>query len=154
MTLKENLVQDMNTARKEKNETVLATLAFVLGEIQREEKRNKPAREFTDAEVLKQVSSTVKKIKESIKEFEKSSNPAEDRISKARAEVEVLSAYLPKELSEDEVSTIINDVVSGMENLDPKKGMGMVMKGVNAKVQGRFDGKRISEMVRERLASL
>lgn len=154
MTLKENLVQDMNNARKDKNEVVLNTLSFVLGEIQREEKRSKTAREFTDEEVLKQVSSTVKKINESIKEFEKSSNPVEDRIAKARAEVEVLSVYLPKALTEDEVVSIVNEVVEGTENLDPKKGMGMVMKAVNAKVQGRFDGKRTSELVRERLASI
>lgn len=154
MTLKENLVQDMNNARKEKDELTLNTLSFVLGEIQREEKRSKTAREFTDEEVLKQVTSTVKKINESIKEFEKSSNSAKERIIKARLEVEILSLYLPKALTEDEVVSIINEVIDGTENLDPKKGMGMVMKGVNAKVQGRFDGKRISELVRERLASI
>lgn len=68
-----------------------------------------------------------------------------------RAEAEIYQAYLPDQLTDDELASVVDEVIAdtGADNL---KQMGEVMKAVMAKVQGRADGSRVSAVVKQRLA--
>ena len=66
------------------------------------------------------------------------------------AEREILARYLPKDLSEDELVALVDEVLT-TENLSGPKAMGQAMKAVNTKVAGRADGRKVSELVKARL---
>ena len=66
-------------------------------------------------------------------------------------EAEIISTYMPEQLSDEELHAIVGDVVAETGASSPKE-MGRVMSAVMPKVQGRADGKRVSAVVREKLA--
>src|SRR6478735_695507 len=71
------------------------------------------------------------------------------------ADAQVIEAYLPKALSAPEVETIVDEVIEGLRADGTElsvRHMGAVMKPVTARVAGRFDGKAVSDIVRQRLA--
>jgi uncharacterized protein len=74
----------------------------------------------------------------------------EDRASAEEREAKIISSYMPAQLSDDELQAIVGDAVAESGAASPKE-MGKVMSLVMAKVQGRADGKRVSEFVREKL---
>ena len=79
----------------------------------------------------------------SLAEFEKAGRS--DLVEETKAEMAVLEKYMPKQLTADEIRQIVNDAVAGQSGLK----MGDVMKLVMPKVQGRTDGKVVSQIVRE-----
>lgn len=149
MTLKEKLNEDLMTARKNGQADTLATLSLLVSEIQGAEKQ-KNAKNFDDDVVLQSfLTKQVKTRRDTVKEYEKNGSPkALERKAREEREIKLIETYLPAGLEESEVVAIIDEVVSSLEVVN----MGAVMKQVQAKVQGRFDGKRISELVRERIA--
>jgi uncharacterized protein len=76
----------------------------------------------------------------------------DDRAASEQAEAELISAYLPAELSDEELGELVSAAVEEAAATGPQD-MGKVMGAVMPKVDGRADGKRVSAAVRERLAS-
>ncbi len=135
--------EDLKTAMKEKNELRLSTLRMMKSKILYVNARG----DLTDAEVIKIITKFSKELKESIEEFKKVDR--QDEADKSAKELEIVKEYLPKELSADEIKSLVEQVIkeTGASSM---KEMGTVMKAVTAKQPG-IDGKVVSQLVRELL---
>ncbi|MDP0399892.1 GatB/YqeY domain-containing protein [Tsukamurella strandjordii] len=144
---------DLKTAMKAKDTLVTGTLRMLLSAIQNEETSG-TAHALTDEEFLKVVAREVKKRGEAAEIF--TANGRDELAEKERAEAEVMSRYLPKQLSEDELNSLVDDAVAQVKadlGEDPTvRNMGQIMKIANAKAAGAADGKRLSAAVKARLA--
>ncbi len=146
MSLKEKILQDMKGAMKARDSLKLSTLRLLVSEIKNREIDAKD--ELKDDEVLALIQKAVKQRQDSINQYEKGGR--QDLADKEKAEMVILKAYLPEELSQEELLTIIDEAVSATGASSPKE-MGKVMKEVMPKVRGRADGKEVNELVRKRL---
>lgn len=146
--LRTKMTEDIKTAMKAKDTFTLSTLRLVMGDIQTAEKSGKTPKEFDDQMIESFLTKQVKTRRDSATIYANAGEP--DRADRENKEADLLGTYLPTPMTEDEVVAIIESAVAGLEDPNPKL-MGQVMKTVNAEVKGRFDGKRISELVRARL---
>ncbi len=146
MGLKEKIMQDMKEAMKAKDTAKVSTLRLLISEIKNKEidKRG----ELTDDEILAVIQKAVKQRKESIEQYEKAGRS--DLVEKEKKELEILEAYLPQPLSEEELEAIIDEAIKEAQATSVKD-MGKVMKIVMPKVRGRADGKIVNQKVREKL---
>ena len=87
----------------------------------------------------------VKKLKDSLENFPEG-NPIR---AKTEKEIEILKAYLPQELTADEVKNIIKEIIA----THPGANMGMVMKELTPKIKGQFDGKLANDFVKQALGN-
>lgn len=144
---------DLKTAMKAKDVLVTGTLRMLLSAIQNEEISG-TAHALTDEEFLKVVAREVKKRGEAAEIFE--ANGRDELAAKERAEAEVMSRYLPKQLSDDELNTLVDaaiaEVTAQLGEAPTVRQMGQVMKVANAKAAGAADGKRLSSAVKAKLA--
>ncbi|MGV9301269.1 MULTISPECIES: GatB/YqeY domain-containing protein [Amycolatopsis] len=149
-TLKATLHDDLTTAIKARDQLRSATLRLTLSAIGYEETAGDSARELSDDEVLKIITREVKKRRDAAEAFEKAGRA--ESAERERAEAEVLTGYLPAQLSDDELRGLVTEAVtetgaSGMA------GMGAVMKAVQPKVAGRAEGSRVAAEVKRQLAA-
>ncbi len=105
-------------------------------------------RELTDEEVIDVISKQIKTRKDSIKEFEKGSR--DDLIEATSKEIDILTAYLPKQLTDEEVMEIIEKVFAEIKP-ESGKDMGKIMKAVTPLVKGKADMGKVSSIIREKL---
>ncbi|MCO1582177.1 GatB/YqeY domain-containing protein [Crossiella sp. SN42] len=151
--LKAKLQADLAAAIKQKETLVVASLRMALAAITTEEVSGKAARELTDDEVRKVLTREVKKRKEAAEAFAGAGRA--EQAAAERAEGEVLSAYLPAQLTDEELTELVGQVVTELtaqlgEKPGPKQ-MGQVMKAANAKVAGRAEGGRVAALVKASL---
>jgi uncharacterized protein YqeY len=151
--LKERLQADVVIHMKERNKTALTTVRNVLGEIETREKSGKTPVQLDDAQVTSLLQKEAAKRRDTAGIYAEAGQP--ERAAAEIAEAEVIESYLPKPLSLQEVEAIVDEVLDGLRaegrELTPRQ-MGEVMKPVTAKVAGRFDGKEVSQLVRQKLA--
>ena len=107
--------------------------------------------ELDDARIIVILDKMVKQRRDSVDQFEKGNR--EDLAAIERAEIEVLSQYLPEQLSAEELAALVDEAItsSGAESM---RDMGKVMGQIKAKAAGRADMGAVSATVKERLASL
>ena len=152
-SLKERLHADVVIHMKERNKTALTTVRNVLGEIETREKSGKTPVQLDDAQVTSLLQKEAAKRRDTAGIYTEAGQP--ERAAAEIAEAEVIESYLPKPLSLQEVEAIVDEVIDGLRaegrELTPRQ-MGEVMKPVTAKVAGRFDGKEVSQLVRQKLA--
>ncbi|MCT4596299.1 MAG: GatB/YqeY domain-containing protein [Vallitalea sp.] len=146
MSLKVKLLQDMKTAMKEKDILRKNTVQLVRAAILQEEKDNQI--ELSDDDIIKVIASQVKKRRSSIPDYEKSGRA--DMVEELNNEIKILMSYLPEQLSDDELISIINEVITEV-SASSMKDMGKVMSAILPKVQGRADNKKVSEIIRNTL---
>lgn len=151
-TLKSKLHEDLNASIKERDELRSSTLRLTLAAITKEEVAGTEKRELSDDEVLKVIAKEAKKRREAAEAFAQGGRT--ESAERERAEGEVLAAYLPKQLSDDELNVIVAQAVeearaSGAEG---PRAMGAVMKIVNPKVAGQAEGGRVAAVVKKLLA--
>lgn len=146
MNLVEQLKQDMITAMKEKDKDRLTVIRMVKAALDKEKIDKKI--EITDDLLIDVVNKQIKMRNDSIEEFKKASR--DDLVESVTKEVEVLMNYLPEQLSEEEVESIISEVITTLE-ASSMKDMGKVMQEVTPKVKGRFDMKKVSEIIKSKL---
>jgi uncharacterized protein YqeY len=103
-----------------------------------------------DAEALAIVRKEVKKRQDSVEAFEKGGRP--EMAASEKAEIEILNAYLPQQLSAAELEALVKAAIAEA-GATSKKDMGAVMKLVNAKSAGRADGRTLSAEVQKQLPS-
>ncbi len=147
--LKDRLKDDLTTSMKARDELRTATLRMVLTAIGTEEVAGKAARTLSADEELKVLTREAKKRREAAEAFR--SGGAQDRAARELAEEEVLSAYLPAQLSDEELAAMVAEAVASTGASGPS-GMGVVMKAVGPRVAGRAEGGRVSSAVRAALA--
>jgi len=141
MTLVDTVKQDLATAMKAREKDRVAALRLVLSELQ------KAAKEGNDDEVAVLRRERKRRL-ESAEAFRGGGRP--DLAEGEEAEANLIQGYLPAELSDDELRTIVRSAIAEAGGESPKD-MGKVMKAAMPAVAGRADGKRVSKLVQEEL---
>lgn len=148
-TLKDTLRADLTAAMKARDETKTRTLRMTLSSISNEEVAGDSARDLSDDEVLKIIGREARRRREAATAFADAGR--DDQAGAERAEEEVLSAYLPAQLSDDELTALVAQAIAETGAGGPS-AMGQVMKAVTPKVAGRAEGSRVAALVRSQLA--
>lgn len=152
--LKTRLQADLTAAIKGRETVRTGALRMTLAAVTNEEVSGKSARELTDDEVLKVITREVKKRKEAAEAFGGAGRTEQAELEKA--ESAILEAYLPAQLSDDELTALVDaavaEVAAQLGEQPGQRQMGQVMKAVNAKVAGRADGGRVAGAVKAKLA--
>ena len=149
MSLKEKLQNDLTDAMRARDEIRSSTIRMILTSIKNEEVAGKEARELNDAEMITVLSREAKKRREAAEAFDQAG--AKDRADQERAEGVVIAEYLPKQLSEDEIKTLIAAAMAETGANSPAQ-MGLVMKWLQPKIAGKADGGLVSSLVKAALA--
>lgn len=149
MSLKEQLKADLTAAMRAQDDVVRATLRMALTAIKDAEVSGKAARELSEDEVRAVVAREAKKRREAAEAFRAGGAP--DRADRELAEGAVLDAYLPQQLSDDQLAAVVRDVVAAAGATGPQ-AMGPIMKAVGPRVAGLADGGRVAAAVRAALA--
>lgn len=144
--LKEQLLNDMKTAMREKDEIKKNTVQMVRAAILQVEKDK--GIELDDGQIIDIIAKESKKRKDAAVDFEKSGR--EDLIEKNQKELEILATYLPKQLSKDEIAEVVKGVISKV-GASSIKEMGAVMKAAKDEMGASADGKTINEVVKSLL---
>ncbi|MBR3229545.1 MAG: GatB/YqeY domain-containing protein [Bacilli bacterium] len=144
--MRNQILEDLKSAMKAQDKLKLSVIRMVKSSIQMEELNKK--RELTDDEVIDVISKQIKTRKDSINEFTKGGR--EDLVESTSKEIEILSAYLPEQLTEEEINSIIDKV---FEDVKPEssKDMGKVMKAVTPLVKGKADMGMVSSIIKGKL---
>ena len=144
----DQIKKDMVEAMKGGDKFKLNVIRMLKSAIMLKEIEVKP-NDLTDDDVLAVIKSEVKKRKGSIEEYEKFGKA--EAVEDLKKEVEILSVYLPEELSEEALMAIIEDGIKevGAESI---KDMGKVMKYVTDKAGAAADMSKVSKLVKEKLA--
>ena len=148
MGLKEKLQSDLTDAIRSRAEVKSGTIRMLLAAITNEEVSGKAARVLKDDEIITVLSREAKKRREAVEAYVAAKR--DDLADKERAEGEVISQYLPAQLSEDEIRKMIADAISETGAAGPA-GMGLVMKVLSPKISGKADGGVVSGLVKAAL---
>lgn len=147
--LKDRLRADLSTAIKSRSTVTVATLRMALAAITTEEVSGSSARELSDDEVLTVLVREAKKRREAAEVFAAAGR--DELATRERAEGEVLARYLPKQLTDDELMTLVEDAIDEVAaQLGKRPGLGqlgLVMKAAKAKAAGRAEGQRLAGAV-------
>lgn len=144
MSLKEKLQQDWKEALKSGDKFRANIISMARAAVLQVEKTG--SEKLDDSKVIEVLSKEVKQRREALVEFEKGNR--QDLVDKANNEIKILMNYLPQQLTEDEIKSIISDAVKEI-GANSMKDMGKVMKSVNPKTKGRADGSLVSKLVKE-----
>lgn len=150
MTLIETIKKAQIQARKEKNEVSASTLTTLIGEAEMIGK-NDGNRQSTDAEVTAVIKKFIKNIDETAAVLEKAAQPDVARLEKLAQEKVILTAFMPKQLSELELRDIVGSILLTFEDKNPKL-MGKVLGILKEKYAGQYDGALASKIAKEMLA--
>jgi uncharacterized protein len=149
--LKERLRADLTTAMKARDSLRSSTLRMLLTAITNAEVSGKQARELDDQQVVDVLSTEVKKRREAATAYDDAGR--QELADKERAEAEVITDYLPEQLSDEEVSAIVTAAVASTGAAgEGMKAMGKVMGVVQPQVKGRADGAAVAAEVKRQLA--
>jgi len=146
MALKERITEDMKTAMRAGEKERLATVRLLLAAIKQREVDERIA--LDDGQVLAVIEKMIKQRREAISQFE--SGGRSDLVAKETAEIGVLQAYLPAQLTPAEIDTLITEAIAatGAASI---KDMQKVMGFVKAKAQGRADMGALSARIKQKL---
>jgi uncharacterized protein YqeY len=144
MSLKEQLLEDMKNAMKDKDTIRKNTVQMARAAVLQVEKDNRIT--LDDDGVIDVIAKEVKKRRDVLPEYEKSGR--QDLVDGLKAEIDVLLKYLPEQLTEEELEVIVRQAVEETGASSPRD-MGKVMQAVMPKVKGRADGKMINMIVKK-----
>lgn len=142
--LKEKLMEDLKQAMKEKDINKKNVIQMVRAAILQIEKDKQI--EVTDAQIIDIIAKESKKRKDSIADYEKGGR--QDLVDQITEEIEVLSAYLPKQLTQEELEAKIKQIIETV-GATSMKDMGKVMKVAKEEIGAAADGKAINEAVKK-----
>lgn len=147
--MKEQLLNELKIAMREKDELRKNTITMLRSAILQVEKDSQKT--LNDDEIVVIISKEVKKRKDSISDYEKAGR--EDIVSDLNKEIEILSKYLPEQLTDEEIAKLVDEAINEAGANSPKD-MGKVMQILRPKTAGKADGKKVSEIVKEKLANM
>lgn len=143
MSLKQTIEEDMKQALKAGEKDKVSALRMLLAEVKNAEIRKKE--ELKKDEILEVIISQAKKWEEAAAEYKKVND--EERAAKERQDAAFLKNYLPEQLADEELKSLIEQTI-GEVGASEMKDMGKVMQAVMPKVKGRADGKKVNETVK------
>ncbi|EAI3388086.1 GatB/YqeY domain-containing protein [Campylobacter coli] len=146
MTLKEQILNDIKEAMKQKDDfkrDTLRTLNAAFKQVEVDERI-----ELDDERILKIIASEIKKRKDAIELYSKGGR--EDLAQKEQKEIALFESYLPQQLSDEELQTALKELIANL-GVSSLKDQGLVMKEAKAKFGARVDGKRLNVTLRELL---
>jgi uncharacterized protein len=147
MGLREQILEDIKTAMKAKEADRLSAIRMLQSAVKYREIELRP-NPISDQDILGVVRKLTKQRKDSIFEFEKAKR--QDLADKEKFELGVLEAYLPAQMSPEQVAQIVDEVIKAV-GATTMKQMGQVVKEVMAKTGGQADGKQVSDLVKSKL---
>ncbi|UOQ86047.1 GatB/YqeY domain-containing protein [Gracilibacillus salinarum] len=148
MAIVELLNQDMKQAMKARDKETLSVIRMVKASMQNEAiKLQKDA--LSEEEELTVLARELKQRKDSLHEFEEAGR--EDLVSKLNTEIEIIQAYMPEQLSDEELETIVVQTIEEVQ-AQSKKDMGKVMSALMPKVKGKAEGSRVNQLVQKNLS--
>ncbi len=147
MALKDQLMNDLKEAMKDKDVIRKNTVQMVRSAVLQFEKDNKT--ELDDNGVIEVIAKELKKRKDVLPEYEKSGR--DDLVEGLNKEIETLLGYLPAQLSREELMEIVKEAIAET-GATSMKDMGKIMAAVMPKTKGRADGKEINAIVKEMLS--
>ena len=147
MSLQEEISAALKDGMRAKDEAMLTSLRLVLTAIKKKEKEVR--RSLKDPEVIAVVSSQIKQRRESIDQYLKAGR--QDLADIEEREIQVLQVFMPEQLSEEEMSQAVDEVITEVGAVSIKD-MGKVMKATMVKLAGRADGRTINAMVKAKLS--
>ena len=148
MSLKARIQEDVNNAMRAQQREQLAVLRLVTAAIKQREVDERV--ELDDEQVLAVLDKMVKQRRESLEQYQ---NAGRDDLSKQESfELDLLQAYLPEQLGEDELAELIRTTISEL-GASSIRDMGPVMNALRGQVQGRADMKAVSQTVKNQLMS-
>ncbi len=149
MSLKETIQTNIKKAMIGKDALRVSVLRMVMAVILNKEKeKGFEAKSLADEEVLAVISSEVKKRKDSIEQYTKGER--QDLADKEKEELEILSAYLPEQMSEEEVRKIVKEKISQL-NAVGLQDIGKIMGALMADLKSKADGAIVKKIVEEEL---
>ncbi|WP_202080688.1 GatB/YqeY domain-containing protein [Caldalkalibacillus salinus] len=148
MSTLERLNSDMKQAMKDKDKKKLTVIRAVRSSLKNEEIQL--GRELNEDEVLTVLNRELKQRKDSLQEFEKAGR--DDLASNIKEELEILAEYMPEQLSEEEVASLVKETIAEV-GASSKADMGKVMGAIMPKVKGRADGSIVNKLVQQHLSS-
>jgi len=145
--LKQTLKDDIIKYMKSRDKIRLTTLRTLMADVKYKELDLK--RELEDNELIAIIEKTIKQLNETLS-YAIQSNKA-DIIAETETSIEMLTIYMPKQLTDDEAKAIVIKVIT--ENgFKGKADMGKVMKAIMPHLKGKYEGKKINPLVNELLA--
>ena len=147
-TLKDRLTEDLRAAMKARDTTTTSTLRMALAAVRAAEVAGAAKRELSDDEVRAVVAKEARKRREAAETYAAAGR--DELARKERSEEEVLTRYLPTQLSDEELARLVADVLAE-GGFSGRAAMGPAMKAVQARVAGRAEGARVAAEVRRQL---
>jgi uncharacterized protein YqeY len=147
MALKERLDADLKTAMREKDAVKLSVVRLLKSAIKYRE--IELAKALEDPEIQGVIASEIKRRRDSVEQYRAGNRS--DLADREEAEIRVLQGWLPAQLTADELRAKVDEVVRRLGAAGPKD-LGAVMKALLPEVQGRAEGKTVSELVKARLS--
>ena len=147
--LEEKILDDYKVAMKSRDTLRSSVLSFLRADMLNQATAKKKDK-LDDAEIVVVIKKQIKQRQDSIEQFTKGLRP--EMAEKEKKELEILKAYLPPELSTEQIKVLIEEAVIATGS-NSMKDMGRLMKEVTAKTAGSADGKLVSDLVRQRLST-
>ncbi|MEL7646738.1 MAG: GatB/YqeY domain-containing protein [Sedimentibacter sp.] len=142
MPLKEKLMEDLKEAMKSKSKVKKDVVTMVRAAVKQREVDERV--ELADADIVDIIAKQIKQKKDSIPDFEKGNR--QDLIDLTNEEIKILLEYLPPQLSDEELDSIVKQAIDET-GAQTKKDLGKVMALIMPKVKGKADGKHVNEIV-------
>ena len=146
MSIQAKLMDDLKTSMKTKNKLRKDVITMVRAAVKQREIDERV--ELNDEDVIEIISKQVKQKKDAIVEFEKGDR--QDLVELTEKEIDILLEYLPLQLTEEELDTIVKTTIEEV-NAKTAKDIGKVMGSILPKVKGKADGSMINKLAREYL---
>ena len=146
MTIKEQIMADMKAAMKAHDAGRLGAIRLLMAAIKQKEVDERI--QCADADIISIIAKLVKQRHDSIEQYTVANR--QDLADKEQAEIDVLSAYLPKPLSEEEIVAIIDEAIASI-GASGMAAMGKVMGAVKPKLTGRADMGKVSALIKQKL---
>ena len=144
--LAEKINNDLKEAMKNKDSFKLGVIRMIKGAMQLA--KPNPREELTDDDVIQVISKQIKMRKDAIEQFEAAGR--EDLVLQNKKEIEILSSYMPEEMSLEELNKTIDKVFEEVKPTSPKD-MGLIMNNISPLVKGRADMSLVNKLIKERL---
>jgi len=149
VTCESKIREELKGALKQRDETRVSVLRMLLSEIKNTEIAQQKS--LDDNKILDVISKEVKRHRESIEAFKRGNRS--DLVAQEEAELSILAGYLPRQMSRDEIKTVAQQVIKAM-GVKGIRDKGKVMSQLMPQLRGKADGREVSEVVSELLASV
>jgi len=147
MSLKQQITEDMRNAMRAKDKPLVGTLRLLNAEIKQVEVDTRS--ELNDGDIIKIIGKMIKQRKDAAEQYDQANRP--ELAATERAESKVLTAYLPQQLTGDEIQALVEKIIT-QTNAQGMQDMGRVMGQLQTEIAGRADMSEVSAIVKSRLS--